>query len=189
MKLSGCSALTPGPLTGTWFRAINHEFWTTRLSTDHTRFKVSRFSLGNPGRPTFRILFLAESQHLALFEISALLGDPSRPVSDPSRTITLLNLSVRLNCVVDLTDAAEQRRIGTTAQELTGGWKQYALSGEAPTQRLGQALFDVAGLEGFLVPSARVETARNLVVFPDKLNEASRIEFRNPKTRRLERLG
>ena len=85
-------------------------------------------------------------------------------------------------------DPTEQKRTGTSAQELTGKWDQYKQSGKAPTQRLGAALFELPGLEGFLVPTAvpRI-SGKNLIIFPQKLKARSRIEFRNPNSGRIER--
>jgi hypothetical protein len=91
--------------------------------------------------------------------------------------------------VADLTDPREQRRIGTTAQELTGNWDHYEPPIKAPTQLLGAALFELPRLEGILVPTAVPGiSGRNLVVFPEKLGPDSRIEFSNPTSRRIERL-
>jgi hypothetical protein len=100
-------------------------------------------------------------------------------------TWTVLPLKVTLEAVADLTDPAEQRRIGASAQELTGKWDQYKEPERAPTQQLGTALFELPGLEGFLVPTAVPGIpGRNLVVFPEKLTARSRIEYRNPRGRR-----
>jgi hypothetical protein len=98
-------------------------------------------------------------------------------------------LKVTLRAVADLIDPAEQRRIGTSAQELTGKWDLYKESGRAPTQQLGAALFELPGLEGFLVPTTVPGiSGRNLIVFPEELTARSRIEYRDPNSGRIERL-
>jgi hypothetical protein len=99
---------------------------------------------------------------------------------------------VQLQSVADLTDHAEQHRLGTTAQELSGDWRGYLVRGPttpvsrpgglAPTQLLGAALHGVPGLEGFRTLSAKVTTHMNLVVFPDKLHPGSQIVFTDPAT-------
>ena len=105
------------------------------------------------------------------------------------RTVWLtLTFDVTLHHVADLTDAKQQRRIGTNLQELTGVWDAYFPVGTAPTQRLGQALFNTPQIEAFLAPSAARPGARNLILFPEKLVEGSRVEFFNDETRRVERL-
>jgi hypothetical protein len=190
MRLSACRRLELGPLTGTWYRAIRQEHWTTRLSAKHTITITTRFGAGSPLDTAYQTLYLAQDHQLALFEVRALGGRPEAPIPDPRMTWTVLPLSVSLRAVADLTDPAEQKRIGTSTQELTGKWDQYKQSGRAPTQHLGAALFALPGLEGFLVPTAVPGIAgKNLVVFPEKLPAESRIEFRNPSSGRIERLS
>ncbi len=190
MRLSACHRLNLSPLTGTWYRAIRQEHWKTRLSARHTITATGRFSAGSPTSPAYQILYLAHNHQLSLFEVRALVGKPELPIPDPERTWTILPLNVALGAVADLTDPREQKRIGTSAQELTGKWDQYKQSGTAPTQRLGAALFALPGLEGFLVPTAAPGiSGTNLVVFPEKLKAQSRIEFRNPSSGRIERLS
>jgi hypothetical protein len=189
MRLSACRRLALGPLTGTWYRAIRQEHWETRLSARHTITATGRFSVGSPENPAYQILYLAQDHQLALFEVRAVLGSPKAPIPDPQMTWTVLPLTVSLEAVADLTDPTEQRRIGTSAQELTGKWDLYEQSGRAPTQQLGAALFELPGLEGFLVPTAIPGIpSKNLVVFPEKLTARSRIEYRDPKSGRMERL-
>lgn len=189
MRLSACRRLRLGPLTGTWYRAIPQEHWETRLSARHTVTFTGRFSAGSPANPTYQILYLSQDHRLALFEVGALVGKPEAPIPDPRITWTVLPLIVALDAVADLTDPAEQKRIGTSAQELSGKWDQYKEPERAPTQQLGAALFELPGLEGFLVPTALPGiSGRNLVVFPEKLTTRSRIAFRDPRSGRVERL-
>jgi hypothetical protein len=87
----------------------------------------------------------------------------------------------------------QRRLIETTVQELTGDWQGYAFREtheeltapywtNIPTQRLGRALHQVRGLEGFLTYSAPVPIRRNLIVFPRKLRPGSLVRFENPVT-------
>jgi hypothetical protein len=144
---------------------------------------------GFPGKSSLPSPLLAQDHQLALFEVRALVGKPEDPIPDPRITWTVLPLTVALEAVVDLTDPIGQKRIGTSDQELTGRWDQYKQSGRAPTQRLGAALFERPGLEGFLVPtSVPGISGKNLIVFPEKLKARSRVEYRNPNSGRVERL-
>jgi hypothetical protein len=173
-----------------WYRAIPQEHWKTRLSARHTITVATRFSAGSPTNPTYQVLYLAQDHQLALFEVRALLAKPEAPIPDPRSTWAILPLSVTLEAVADLTNPAEQRRIGISTQELTGKWDEYKQSGTAPTQRLGAALFELPGLEGFLVPTAVPGiSGKSLVVFPEKLKARSRIEFRDPNSGRIERFS
>lgn len=195
MNLAACALLATTPENRVWFRAIQPQYWAAALATAHTTRIPSRFSPASSTNPAFPILYLAEDHHVALFEAGALLG-LSQPggvyVPNPRQAWVILNVQVALHAVADLTDAAEQHRLATTAQELTGDWRSYLLrtpltsvsrpTGLAPTQLLGAALHAIPGLEGFRTISARVSTHMNLVVFPDKLHPASHITFTNPAT-------
>jgi hypothetical protein len=194
VNLVACALLGIGPENRTWFRAIEPQHWPTALGTAHTTRVPSRFSPATSSSPAFPILYLAEDHQAALFEVGALLGSPQLGafVANPRRAWILLNVQVTLQSVADLADPAEQHKIGTTAQELTGDWQGYAQRGPtmsvsqptglAPTQLLGAALHAVPGLEGFRTVSARVPTHMNLVVFPDKLLPGSRVIFSNAAT-------
>ena len=148
MKLSGCGKLTLSPLTGHWFRALNLKHWDTRLKTGHTKTSRSRFSGASQTSPGPRMLYLGENHQVAIYEVGALLGDPNLPVSNPRGSWVLMSLRIQLDQVADLSDPAEQKRIDTNEQELTGVWGNAG--GDAPTQKLGDALFAVPELEGFI---------------------------------------
>src|SRR5262249_44432345 len=134
MNLGACSLLTLAPLTGYWFRAIDQRHWKSRLSTGHTRNNFGRFHLRSARNPSYDSLYLAECHRPARCEVGALLGTSHAPIPNPAETWTVLNLEVILRGVADLTDPHEQKRIGTSAQELTGKWNAYKKSGKAPTQ-------------------------------------------------------
>src|SRR5262249_49497187 len=162
------------------------EHWETRLSARHTTTINTRFNVGSIASPSYQVLYLAQNHQLALFEVRALVGKLEAPISDPRSTWTTLNLHVVLHAVADLTNLREQKRIGTSAQELTGKWDDYKRSGGAPTQLLGATLFRLPELEGFLGPTAVPGVSGdNLIVFPEKLASQSRIEFWNPISGKL----
>jgi hypothetical protein len=169
MNLSQCAALRRGPLTGTWYRAIQPQFWTTALATHQTRVIPSRFNTGTTATPQFEILYLSENHLVALFEVEALLGSPTHPggiIPHPRQAWTVLNVDLQLGAVVDLTQDSQLQLIETTAQELTGDWRSYQQRRPtssvsqpvrvAPTQALDAALFAVPGLEGFRTLSAKL---------------------------------
>lgn len=194
MRLGRCRFLSRRPVTGAWFRAIRPQFFSTALAFVHTATIPGRFTGGTIQRPGFPVLYLAEDQIVALFEVSALLGSPlpgQAFAPNPNQPWTVVPADARLSRVVDLTRVSQRRLIETTVQELTGDWRGYALRNpnaplgppywtNIPTQRLGAALYAVKGLEGFLTYSAKVPTRRNLVVFPTKLRKSSFIRFTDP---------
>jgi hypothetical protein len=125
-------------------------------------------------------MYFSENHLVCLREVEALLGSSRMvPLPNPAFAWTIINVRLLLQQVADLTDPAEQRRLGTTAQELTGDWEGYQTRtshssvpypvGTAPTQDLGEALFSLPGIEGFRTLSAKVPDQRNLVVFRQKL--------------------
>jgi hypothetical protein len=160
--------------------------WRTRLSTIHTKTIPTRFGAASPTHPAYQILYLAENQQVALFEVGALLGLPHDPIPNPRGSWITLSLDVRLQAVTDLTSSSNRSLIKTTVQELTGDWLHHH-AGDAPTQLLGAALFGAPGLEGFLTPSAKV-AGRNLVVFPEKMQQGSVITFQNYVNGKVESL-
>lgn len=195
MNLHGCSALSRSPETGVWYRAIQPQFWHTSLATAQTRVLLSRFNAGDLAHPQFEVLYLAETQLVALFEVQAILGVPTQPggvIANPRYPWTVINVHVVLHDVADLTHVSQQTLLATTAQELTGDWQGYhqrnALTsvsepvGIAPTQSLGAALFAVDGVEGFVTLSAPLPYNKNLLVFPQKLRPGSHITFLDPAT-------
>ena len=188
-------ALSRGPETGTWYRAIQPQYWQTSLATAQTKVLPSRFNAGSTAYPQFEVLYLAETQIVALFEVQAVFGSPLLPggvIANPRRPWTVINVQVQLQDVADLTHSSQQAILSTSAQELTGDWHGYqqrnALTsvrepvGIAPTQALGAALFAIDGLEGFMTLSSPLPYHKNLVVFPQKLKEGSRVVFLDSAT-------
>jgi hypothetical protein len=177
--------------SATWFRAIQPQHWLTALQTSQTRAFPTRFSAGPLAPQQFDILYLAQDQNVALFEVQALLGSPyGNYMPQPARAWVILNVNVVLRNVTDLTPAPVQSLLQSTAQELTGDWfgyqhRQRSLSlnqptGPAPTQELGAAMWGVPKLEAFKTVSSKVPDKRVLVVFPQKLRVGSRIDFHDP---------
>ena len=197
MNLAQCRHLHRRALHGTWIRALHPRYLTNPLGTAHTTTHATRFNPGTPADPAFEILYLAEDATVALFEVQALLGSgyPGAAfVANPAGGAwTLINVQVNLQAIVDLSQRASRRLLGTSVQELTGDWRAYALrtparlrggrhGSDVPTQRLGRSLERIRGLEGFLSYSARIATRRTLMVFPHKLLPGSQLRYQDPLT-------
>ncbi|MBA3712059.1 MAG: RES family NAD+ phosphorylase [Pyrinomonadaceae bacterium] len=195
MNFAACAGLPVQAESRTWFRAIQPHHLPTALSTSHTKTIPSRFGVGATASPQYEVLYLAENHLVALFEVQALLGSPLSAggvVPHPRRAWTIINITVNLHRVVDLTDIVSQSSLSTTAQELTGDWRGYGLrgssasirapTGAAPTQDLGAALYAVPDLEGFITLSAKLPDQMALVVFPQKLGAGSTVRFIDPTT-------
>ncbi len=195
MNLAACPALPVSPENGVWYRAIEVRYLPTALVTAHSKLFATRFNEGSAATPQFEVLYLSENPVLPFWEVQAQFGDPFAGVmvANPNmQPQALLNVTVVLHNVADITDVASQQLLATTAQELTGDWRGYhtrgattsikAPTGPAPTHELGAALHAVPALEGFRAISAKIPYLRNLVVFPQKLLPGSHIEFHDPLT-------
>lgn len=89
-------------------------------------------------------------------------------------------VTVHLDRVVDFRTPGGRTIIQTTVQELTGDWVDYhnrgaaspdiASNPPAPTQQLGEALYQSTNCQGFLTPSAKNPVLPNLVIFPDRVS-------------------
>lgn len=198
MNAKACITLATGIEKGVWYRAIQPQFISTALATTHTKTIPSRFNSGRLLSPPdqFRLLYLAENPILSLFEVQALLGSPTTPggiIPNPRRAWTILNVTVNLHAVADLTDIASHHPVSgvnTSAQELTGDWRGYQLRsaftsvaapiGSAPTQDLGYEFYRVGNFEGILAVSAKLPDQKNLIVFPDRLQPNSDVTFTDP---------
>lgn len=143
-------------MSGTWYRAGVPRYIAHALHTGHTRQISSRFSASSPTQPGFEILYLAENHLVAMFEAQALYGSPTTPggvLSNPAVSLVTLAVTVSLRQVADLTEVNEAAIVETNAQELTGYWRGYQQRGpttpaplpigKAPTQELGEALYQL----------------------------------------------
>ncbi|WP_143309257.1 RES domain-containing protein [Candidatus Entotheonella palauensis] len=172
------------PLTGTWYRAIQPQHWPTQdphALYMYTRVIPSRFSAGDD---QFTLLYFGENHLVALFEVRALLGSLIQPIPQPHQTWVTLNATIRLQSIVDLSQATEQDKINTTTQELTGAWTGSPPPSQlVPTQELGQALYAEPDIEGFFTISAQVPYYKILIIFPEKLQPGSFVSIPSPDGR------
>jgi RES domain-containing protein len=127
MNLGACSALRTGAENAMWYRAIEPQHAATPLGSAHSLFISSRFNPATSSGATFPVLYLTENQVVALYEVDAIYGSASAGlfVPNPQASWLVMNVRVTLQRVADLTDMAEQAKLGTTAQELTGDWEGY----------------------------------------------------------------
>lgn len=194
MKFAACAKLHRGPEIRTWYRALDPKYSHAPLASGHTVAVPSRYSPGPNAIQPIEILYFSENQLVALWEVEALLGSLHKGsvLANPAQAWLTTNVQIQLQHVADLTSPAQQKLLGTTAQELTGDWEGYYLRnpqtsvtgpvGTAPTQDLGEALFSMPGLEGFRVVSAKVPYQMNLIVFPQKLQKGSRLVYQDSAT-------
>ncbi len=121
MNLGACSALTTSPLTGVWYRALPLQRLNTALQTSQTRFIPGRF---NDGTGLFDVLYLCENPFVAFMEVGATFGSLTNVIPNPAVPWAIFNVRVRLHAISDL--AANVASLQTSAQELTGDWREYS---------------------------------------------------------------
>jgi RES domain-containing protein len=123
-------------------------------------------------------VYLAHSVEGAIGES---LGLPSHYGFDPANRLplTLVAIDVKLEIVVDFTDAGLRKSLGVTlAAILECDWRnENASDREALPQAIGRAAFEL-GAHGIVVPSAVKRTFRNLNVFPANLSPTSHMTIR-----------
>lgn len=94
------------------------------------------------------------------------------------RPRVMAGVKLKVNCVLNLTDAKIRRKLGFLLHDLTQeNWEAIQNSGEESwTQAIGRGAF-LAGFEGLLAPSARDRSGKNVVIFPENLKSTSKLEL------------
>lgn len=163
LKLSAFSQVT--------YRLIHAKYYQTSLLAIGSMKFAGRY---NP-KEQYEVLYLADSPITALQEVNAVFRSNAQlfPVKDIPRI--LLSIECQLSNILDLTDEAIVKELGTSFQELTGSWVLHSQSSLPPTQLLGKACFENGAIEALKVPSAQDARAFNLAVFPDRLQINSKI--------------
>jgi RES domain-containing protein len=157
--------------SGIVFRSVPLQFAKPEQITDGVGPMKSGARWNPPG--SIRALYCslkpgtAAEESLRLFEAAGLKRATVKPR-------LIVGIRYRLKAVIDLPKLLEAIQGADLAELMAEEWPKINARGrETLGQALGRALFD-APLEGFLVPSARVPEAMNLVVFPRNLRETSR---------------
>lgn len=135
------------------------------------------------GASEMRSLYFAAEAETCLYEVlpQYLLNRRKRPPKfDAFPPTVLLSALVRLNRVIDITDAEVQQRLETHRTELRAGWRLQQEQGETPTQRLGRAIFD-SGIQAIRYESARWTGHFCYAVFPELLTEGAYTELFDPQ--------
>jgi len=137
---------------------------------------AARFG-GRWNRPGFRAVYASLDIVTATLEAYQNFLDGGFSLSAIRPRVTA-GATARLNAVLDLTDQNVRRKIGFTLAELVDeDWSGIQAAGdEAWTQAIGRGCRE-AGLEAILVPSARRNGGKNIVIFPDRLAAGSTLEL------------
>ena len=82
--------------------------------------------------------------------------------------------------VLDLTDPAVQKALGTTAAELTGPWrKQMIKKIFCPTHVLATVVYDSGLFQAMRYPSARSHDHANMIIWEEHLQLPSFVQVRD----------
>lgn len=122
-------------------------------------------------RGSFDTLYVCDDQVTALLEVrSAYHGSSGllRPTGANPQVLVTIEGSV--SNVLDLTDLAVHKELGTTHSELTGAWAFVPGGGDAPTQILGRAAHASQRVRGLLYMSSVNPTKTCLCVFTERLD-------------------
>jgi RES domain-containing protein len=148
----------------------------------------SRYVL--PGGPaSLYMAFDAETAHLegnqVFYQTSAASGGPALRRSGGLRPdpVVILGIFVNGSKLLDLTNSNVQQTLKLTKAALLGPWLGVP---SAPTQVLGEAIFQDGHFAGIIYPSAQNLRHKCLCVFPARLNIAplatTDVDFRDVAT-------
>ena len=169
------SSLAGSTQRGTFFRSIDLQWLLqgTPLSAIGSRLRGGRYNR----KGDFEAFYIADTQETALYETEAIFKAAGVVVGVRQPPRVMLSLDYELRHVVDLREPNVLKSLDLTINDLKQPWK-LAQADNRPvlTQRIGSAARAV-DIEGLLVPSARVDSGTNLVIFPDRLREGSTVEL------------
>jgi len=136
-------------------------------------------------RGGFDTIYLASDHHTALIEVQAIYQSTSGlTVTRDRQPLAIVSVDGVLANVLDLTDEAIRRRLGTTLAELTGDWLYaQAIGLTPPTQLLGRIAYETGRIVGLRYVSAKSPpTGTGLAAFADRLvpGEVSYLEVVDP---------
>jgi RES domain-containing protein len=117
--------------------------------------------------PEVSALYVSLEEETARAEGDRVLAIQSVP---PRVTRSIYELAISLESVLDLTGSGQLEAVGLTAEDLQGDSFE-------PCQRVGAAVSWV-GHDGLLVPSARRDQGKNLVIYTANQAPESEIETR-----------
>ena len=158
------------PFSGFVYRVIAERWRESPLSTAGSIRVGGRYNVPN----TFPVLYCADSQITAMFEVEALFATADGQLRGVARDPDLvLSIRCELARVLDLTDSSFHKELGTTRDELVSltpsRFMANARGEEVPTQALGAACSFSGRISVLKVPSAAHDEGYCLDIFPDSM--------------------
>lgn len=161
---------------GVWYRAIHLEALFGFHQPRPYPAAQPLYSLGAPvhgarftprgGPPS---LYIAEEVETAIAEANPIARSTGCGLNALNEPTVVLAVEARLLSVIDLTSALAQARLDTELAELLGPWRRPPAVLPAPTQILGQFIYDSRRFDGVRYPSSRRSEGHGMVVFTDLL--------------------
>ena len=140
---------------------------------------------------SYETAYVARDPVTALAEVTAVItatiGPPLALVTNPWVVISIGGMLAR---VLDLTEPATVRALGSNYQELTGAWRYVSgHAGEPPTHLLGRVCHRSRRFDGICFPSSKNPPHGVCVaIFPDRLRGAAYVEVYDPHNNIAQRL-
>lgn len=165
------------PAEGTAYRLTGLKHMASPLSPEGSLRRGGRYNK----KGVFAALYLADSPAAALAEVQMLKFTDNRLAGVKGPPKVLVSVDYALRAVLDLRQPEVLEALGATTDELRAEWLLRQQSGaQVPTQELGEAAYALGTVEALWAPSARLEGASNLVVFPDRLHPGSHLTLYDP---------
>ena len=190
--------IAPVPIVGPFSRAVALHYLIPKPAPVPRVKPQPLWGIGSKrfgGRYTpknsFETVYVAKDMVTALTEAQAVISIPSGPaftiVGEPWVIVTIQGI---LSSVLDLTQAATMRAIGSSYQELTGTWRSVpGQTGEPPTHMLGRLCHSSRRFDGICYPSSKNPPSGVCVaVFPDRLRKPAYLEVYDPHGNVAQRL-
>ena len=136
-----------------------------------------------------RALYVAEHPATAYFETGQMFASVAAIAQQQAPPTVILNLTVHIENVLDLTVHETQVGLGTTIAELTANWQwQLAIGAVPPTHVLSEVAFASGRFQAIRYPSALQTQQSNLIIWTERLANPSFVQVIDPSGRFAHRL-
>jgi len=178
---------------GTLFRVVRADvLYGFAAQGPHTPRPL--FNLGSPragarytprgGAPS---VYLAADMDTAMREVTQIAAPKTLAPALPPGALVTYSAKVRLDQVLDLTDAAIRKVLDTSLAELAEPWRYRKDGRKPPTHRLGAAAVNSGRIEAIRFRSTK-GAGDCFVIFTDALRAPSFIEVDDPDGKLVERM-
>ena len=134
-------------------------------------------------------LYVSEHPATSYFEANQMLASVTAVAQQQAPPTVILNLSVHIEQILDLTVQEIQLLLGTTTKELTANWQwQMVIDDTVPTHILAEVAYQSNYFQAIRFPSTIQNEEANLIIWTDKLISPSYVQVNDPSGRFAQRL-